>query len=689
VVSTSVSYNFFETLQVNLLHGRSFLPEEEVLGGPDVVTLSHRFWQRRFAGDSSIIGSAVDIDGAPHEVVGIMPASFDFPRGIDLWLPMKRGGRQESGRGNNNFFVVGRLADDATMTKAQTQMSAVAANIASANPDTKKDWGVRLLPMHERFFDRVRPMMWMLTGATVLLLLIACANLSALLLARVVARHNEFSTRRSLGATSSVIVRQLLTESMVLALTGGLLGVGLAHVGVRALRVLAPSNLPRVDSITIDGSVLVIATLATVLTAIMFGVAPALQGTRFQFGTAFQGDRAITGSKKGFRLRGLLVGFQVALSVVLLIGVGLLIRSAVRLQHVNPGFEVSNRLTLNVQLPDFRYTEPQTAAQAFGDMLSRLRTFPGVVNAAAADQLPLFGGPWNRLHRADKPPTSDDNRIPALRRIVTDGYFATLGIPLVTGREFTEDDSFNERPVVVISQDMAEKMFPDESALGREIVLPWGDGIVMEIVGIASNVADDGVAESSRPVFYLPFHQYGVPSAMRLVVWTENEPTSLISSIRSGIHEIEKDAPIYNEGTMEGWLGNSLSGARFSTALLLGFAVLALVLAATGLYGVMAFYVAERTREIGIRVAIGAGPSHITRWILAKGAIMTGVGALAGLIVAVVASRMISGLLFGTSPLDALTYVTVLVVLSLTALLASLIPARRALGTDPTDAMRQ
>jgi putative ABC transport system permease protein len=688
VVSTSVSFNFFTTLGVEPLHGRWFLPEEEILDGPAVIALSYRLWQSRFAGDASVVGTSVIVDGIPYEVAAIMPASFDFPAAVDLWVPMKKGGQQESGRGNNNFFVFGRLADGASITEAQTQMASVAAELASTYPDIKTGWGVRLLPMHERFFAGIKPLMVMLMGATALLLFIACANLSALFLARIMARQNELSIRRSLGASSALIVRQLLTESLVLALFGGLAGVGLAFIGVNVLRIFAPSNLPRVDSIAIDGTVLLFALLATAVTAILFGITPALKGSQIELATALRGERGTTGSSKGLQLRGLLVAFQVALSVVLLIGAGLLIRSAQRLQHVDPGFDVSNRLTLDVQLPDFRYTDVQERSRVFGDLLKRLRGFPGVANAAAADQLPLFGGPWNRVHRADRPPASNDDRTPATRRIVTDGYFETLGIPLLAGREFRPGDSFSERPVVMISQALADKLFPGENAVGREMVLPWGSGITMEILGVAADVSDDGVVAESSPVFYLPYHQYGSTTAMRFVIATDREPTAMLPSVRAAVHEIEQDAPVFNEGTMAGWLGESLSNARFSTALLLAFAVIALVLAATGLYGVMSYFVAERTREIGIRVALGAGPAEIIQWILAKGAVMTAVGMVVGLVAAVAASGLISTLLYGTSPLDGATYFSVLVVLTLTTFLACLIPAKRALHTDPTDAMR-
>ncbi|MCP4900296.1 MAG: ABC transporter permease [bacterium] len=687
VVSTSVSHNFFSTLGVEPMRGRSFVPEEEVLDGPAVVALSHKLWQRRFGGDTSIIGQAVSIDGAPHEVVAVMPESFDFPAGVEMWLPMRQGGSQESGRGNNNFFMFGRLRDGVSIEQAEDQMAAVAASIASTYPDSKKGWSVRLLSLHERFFAGIRPLMMLLMGATGLLLLIACANLSSLSLAGVMARYNEMALRRSLGASGGTIARQLLVESFVPTLLGGVLGAGFAVGGVRLLQAFAPAGLPRVDSIAIDGSVLLVSLAVTCLAGLLFGIAPALQGARIRLAETLREGRSTTESRKGLRLRTLLVSTQVALSLVLLIAAGLLIRSALRLQMVDPGIDIERRLTVNVQLPAFRYSEPEPTSQAFRDILDRIRSTPGVVSAAASDQLPLFGGPYNRVHRTDRPPLTDDDRVPATRRIVTDGFFSTLGVRLLAGREFEAADRHGEAPVVIISNMLAERVYPGENPIGQKLTLPWGDGIHMEIVGVAADVRDNGPAMDSRPVFYLPYHQYP-DNNLRLVIESEGEATSMLPAVRAAIREVEQDAPAYNEGTMAGWLSDALSQARFSTMLLTGFAVVALILAATGLYGVMAYFVAERTREIGIRVALGAGPAQVARWIVGRGTLMIVGGVVVGMIAAAIGGRFLGDLLFATSPFDLPTWFSVLVVLVASAVLACLIPAKRALGSNPADAMR-
>lgn len=688
VVSTSVSHNFFSTLGVEPQRGRSFVPEEEVLEGPSVVTISHDLWQRRFGGDPSIVGTAVDIDGAPHEVVAVMPAGFDFPIGVDLWLPMQRGGRRESGRGNNNFFVFGRLQDGVTISQAEEQMRTVAESIATTYPEVKKGWSVRLIDMHERFFGDVRPLMLMLMGATGLLLLIACANLSSLALAGVMSRQNELALRRSLGASGGTIMRQLLLESFAPTLLGGGLGACFAIAGTALLRANAPADLPRVDMIVVDQTTLLVVVAVTAVAGLLFGVAPALQGARTRLASSLREGRSTTEGRKGLRLRSLLVSTQVALSLVLLISAGLLIRSALRLQAVDPGIEVERRLTVNIQLPDFRYAEQIERSRAFGNMLERIRTLPGVENAAVADGLPLFGGPYNRVHRADRPPLTDADRVPATRRIVSEDFFSTLGIQLLAGRDFTPGDRDGEAPVVIVSRALGERLFPGEAPIGRHIILPWGEGIDMEIVGVAGDVRDDGLAMDSRPLFYLPYRQYAFSTAMRLVVETRQEATALLPSVRSVIREFERDAAVYREGTMAGWLRDSLAQSRFSTILLTGFAVAALLLAATGLYGVMTFFIAERTREIGIRVALGARPVQVTRWVMRKGTLMIAGGVAFGLAAAFLSGRFINDLLFATKLLDIPTWVFVCVVLISTACVACLVPTLRVLRNNPANAIR-
>jgi len=687
VVSTKVSANLFATLGVAPLHGRSFVAEEEVLDGPNVVMVSHGFWQRRLGADAGVVGTTITIDGAAAEVVGVMPDGFDFPSNVDLWFPMLRGGPEEVGRGNNNFFAVGRLADGVSLEQAQAQIDVVAEQVATGNPESKQGWGVRLVPLHDIFFGDVRPVMLMLMGATALLLLIACANLSSLFLAKVTSQRREFAVRLSLGASSWIVVRQVLTEALLITSIGAIGGIGLAALGIRTVKALAPSGLPRLQAIGIDGPVLLVAVAATVLSGLLFGMAPALQGARVSLLANLWGGRHGTESRRSVRLRSVLVAVQVALSLVLLVGSGLLLRSSLRLQQVDPGFEAHGLLTIDVQLPTFRYADEEPRERFAADALARLRALPGVRNAAAADQLPLFGGFWNGVYRDDKPPQTQADLQPATRRMVSDRFFQTLGIALQAGRGFEPTDRRGGPPVTVISRGLAERLFPGEEALGRILVLPWGEGIPLEIVGIADDVRDFGLDVDFRPVFYLPISQYPRED-LRFAVRAQGEATALAPVVRAAIQEVEKDAALYNAGTMQGWLSASTADVSFTAYLLGTFAAIALLLAATGIYGVMAYIVTERTREIGIRVALGAGPASVMRWVLIKGLLMAGSGLVVGLVASLLLARLMQSLLFEIGAMDPVTYLAVCFFLALVALAACAVPALRAVTSDPCTALR-
>jgi len=687
VVTSTVSPNLFRTLGVAPVLGRSFTAAEEAVDGPRAVVVSHRFFERHLSGDRARLGTPITVDGAPFEVVGIMPERFDYPAGVDLWFPMHPGGRAESGRGNNNFRVFGRLADGATLATAEAEMRLVAAQIAKAYPDTNEGWSVRLTSLHEVFFGEVRPLMLMLTGATFLLLLIACANLSALLLAKVTSRRSEFALRLSLGASSWAIARQVLVESLTLAAAGAVLGLGLALAGLKALKLLGPPNLPRLAEVGLDLPALAVTLAATVLTGLLFGLAPALQGSRVDLVAQLKAARNSTEAGGRLRLRGIMVAAQTALSLVLLVASELLVTSSMRLQRVDPGFDVQGLLTVTTQLPEFKYASARELEQATRDIVERVRAVPGAVNAAVADQLPPFGGFWNGVHRPDRPPRTPADSVPAVRRMVGEGYFETLQQPIQRGRAFTSEDRLEGHPVTVISRALADALYPGVDPLGQFVVLPWGDGIHLEIVGVAGNVKDYGLAADSRPVFYLPISQYPQDS-FRIVVRSAGDPTALAGAARQAVGEVEKDAPVFGVGTMEGWFADTLAGPNFTAFLLSAFSVVALILAGTGLYGVMAFFVAERAREIGIRVALGASPSKVLGWVLGKGTVMAASGVAVGLVAAAGAARLIESLLFATRATDVTAYVVAAAVLVVVTFAACALPARRALANDPTAVMR-
>ncbi len=686
IVTTAVSASLFSTLGVEPLLGRTFAPEEEVLGGQNVVILSHSYWQTRLGGNRDALGSKLTIDGAPFEVIAIMPEDFAYPRDVKLWFPMQRGGSQESGRGNNNFFAIGRLADGVTIEKAQADIGLVAANIAEKFPASKKDWGTLLVPLHERFFGDLRPTMMMLMGAVCLVLLIVCANLSSLALAKLLTRRGELALRLSLGASQREITSQLLVETLVISAIGALGGIGLAMAGIHILKTTAGDVLPRLQSVTIDGRALLVVVAATAFAGLLAGLVPALQGPPTSLVAALKDGRGATGGRRGLRLRRLLVTAQVALSVILLIGAGLLIRSLSRLQHVDPGLRPDGVLTADVQLPAEEYSDAEAQALFVG-LLDQIRAIPGVMDAAAADQLPLFGGPYNLVYPAERPPVDNTGAFPATRRIATDGFFKTLGIPLVAGREFVATDRTGNQLVTVISKALAAQMYPDGDAIGSIMVLPWGDGLRFEIVGIAEDVRDFGLATDFRPAFYMPFRQFP-GNLLRLAIRTDLEPTSIAPALRSTVWALEKDAPVFNIGTMEEWLSNSTDATRLSVLLLSVFAAIAMILSATGLYGVLAFLVAQRHRDIGVRMALGAGPVQVIRWVVSSAGFMAGSGLVIGLIASPSLAKGLANQLFGVEGIDTLTYLLVTALVGVITLLATALPAWRAVKLDPAIVLR-
>ncbi len=680
VQSAKVSGNLFSTLGEEPLLGRSFVAEEEVLGGPHVVVVSHRLWQSRLGGDPAAVGRSMTLDGSSYEVVGVMGEPFDYPEGADLWQPLIRGGKSEKNRSNHPFWMLGRLAEGASLSQAQAEVDAVAAQIAETYPKIKSGWGARLEPMQEVFFGDLRQPMLLLFGATAVLLLIACANLSSLLLARVMGRRGEFAVRRALGASPSGICRQVLAEGLLVACLGAAAGLGVAWAGLRALKILGPPDLPRLQSVALDLPVLLAALVATALSGILVGLLPALRGSSGDLAAQLKEGRRTTGSSRSLRLRGLLVGAQTALCLVLLVAAGLLVRSSLRLRNVDPGFEPRGLLTLELQLPASRYSRENGGSGAFiQEFLESLRSQHGVAGVALADQLPPFGGGWQGIHRADRPVKTNADWFPATRRYVSDDYCRTLGITMLSGRGFEPGDREGSKPVMFISRTLAEQLFPGEDPIGQAIV---HDQTPHEIVGIAGDVKDYGLGRDSRPVFYLSMRQnpkHGFKIALR----SDGDTAALTTTVRQVVRGMERDAVITGVGTMTGWLSDSLAGARFSSLLLVTFSVIALFLAAIGLFAVMAFFVSERLQEIGIRIAVGAQPRQIVSWVLGKGAMMAGGGLVFGLLASLATSRLLGDMLFKTAPIDPVIYTAATAVLAGVVLLACLIPARRALRVDP------
>jgi putative ABC transport system permease protein len=686
ISSRLVTPNFFSTLGVAPVLGRSFLPEEAVEGGPDVAILSFAYWQGRWGGEPAVVGRTLAMDGRPTEIVGIMPQGFSFRSDVDVWLPARAGAGYAQGRGNNNFFMVGRLRPDVTLARAQAEVETVTGGIQEANPEFS-NWYHWLQPLHEVFFGDLRALLLVLLGIVSLVPLVACANVASLALARASTRNQEVATRLAMGAERGRIVRQLLVESLLLALLGGGLGLLLAHGGGSVLRSLGPATLPRLDEIGVDRTVLTFGLLASLLAVPIFGVLPALRSTGFNIADALRFGGGRGGSEGRLRSRAGLVVAQVSLSVVLLVASGLLFRSFLRLQNVDPGFQVSGLMTAGVQLPAFKYQDPEAQAVGWDLVMERVQGLPGVVEAAGADWLPVTpgGGPWNGLSRPEHPLPGDEPYIGGRRKFVSPGYFHTLGIPLLAGRAFGSDDRPNSPPVMVLSASLADLLFPGEDPLGQTVTL-WNQPF--QVVGVASSVDEAGLGVEGRPTFFLSTGQFP-QTGLRVMVRTGvPEPLAVTAAFRAALRELDPDIAISGVQTMDARVQGSVAQPRFRTYLVGTFALVALILSAFGLYGVLAYLVTQRYQEIGIRMAVGAGDRDVVRLVVGQGMRMVGAGVALGLVGGGIMAMILRGLLYEVGPVDPVTFVGVSLLLVVVALAASLVPALRAVRVDPLESLR-
>lgn len=686
VSSRLVTPGFFATLGVPPAMGRGFLPEEAVEGGAPVAIVSHSFWQGRLGGDPSVVGRTATIDGTPTEIVGVLAQGFSFMGDPPLWLPARAGAGYTDGRGNNNFFMVGRLRDGVSMDQAQSQMETVTRGIQDANPEFA-NWFHWLQPLHEVFFGDMRGILLVLMGIVSLVPLVACANVASLSLARAFGRNQELATRLALGAERGRVIRQLLVESLLLALAGGILGILLAHGGGGLLRSLGPATLPRLDEIGVDRTVVAFGLLASLLAVPFFGVLPALRSTGFNISDTLRFGGGRGGSERRVRSRATLVAAQVALSMVLLVASGLLFRSFLRLQSTDPGFRSERLLTAGIQLPDFKYEDPAALGVAWEQVLERSGGVPGVAGAAGADWLPVTpgGGPWNGLTRPGRPLPGDAPYIAGRRKFVSPDYFQVLGVPLLAGRAFDLSDRPDSEPVMVLSQSLAETLFPEEDPLGQPVTL-WGQPF--QVVGVAASVDEAGLGDEGLPAFFLSTTQFP-QSGLRVMIRTAGpDPMAVAGALRRALAELDSDIAVAGLQTMDARVQGSVAQPRFRTFLVVAFAVVALLLAAFGLYGVLAYLVTQRRHELGIRVAVGATDGDVVRLVVVQGMRMVGLGLLLGLVGGGVVATVLRGLLFEVGPADPLTFVGTSLLLAFVALLASLVPAIRAVRVNPLETLR-
>jgi putative ABC transport system permease protein len=691
VSSMQVSANFFPALGIPPQLGRTFLPEEDQPGRDNVAVISNALWQRRFGGDPNLIGKAIKVGTIERTVIGVMPPGFQsnilFSGEYDLWVPLVPGGLLRDNRRSHLLAVIARLKSRATIAQAEAELGALAAGIEQQHPGVDDpELGVTVVGLRERLVAPVRPALFVLLCAVGCVLLIACANVANLLLARSAAREKEMAIRLALGASRWRIARQLLTESALLGLAGGGAGLLLAVWGIDSITALAPGNLPRIGEVRIDGWVLGFTLITSLLTGILFGLAPALQLPRLSIHEVVKdGGRGSTGTRRRW-LRQVLVVSEVAIALVLLIGAGLLINSFLRLQRVDRGFDARNLLTLNLTLSRFSTSEQQVAF--LRQVLDRAALVPGVTAVGLTSTLPLRGGPGTDFVIEGRPPLALGDEPSADIRIVDPNYFRAMRIPLRAGRPFAETDSTDAPKVMVINENMARRFWPNEDPIGKRVTMKdWGPPLTGEIIGIAVDVKADSLDSETRPMIYWAYPQF--PTIFNsFVVRTEGDPLSLIGAIKSQIWSVDPSQPVASVATMEQVVANSVAAHRFNMLLIGIFAAVALALAGVGIYGVISYTVSQRTHEIGIRLALGAQGSNVLRLVVGQGMVLALAGVGLGLAAAAGLTRLMSSLLFGVSPTDAPTFAVVAVLLTAVALFACAVPALRATKVDPMVALR-
>ncbi len=692
---TFVSVELFPMLGASPLLGRNFLPDEGRPGGNRAVIISFALWQRRFGGDPNLVGKSLTLNDAIYTVVGIMPAKFQFPiQGqfpipvSEVWAPLAIDPAQVN-RGDRGLFTIGRLQPGVSIEEAQAEMDTIAQRLAEQYPDSNRGIGVHIVGYHQQLTGNLRAALLILLGAVVFVLLIACANVANLLLARAATRQRELAIRTALGAGRSRLMRQLLTESVLLSLLGGALGLALALWNFNAIVAALPAHMPRAAEIQIDRQVLVFTFAVAVMTAVIFGLVPALQASSLNLNEALKesGGKG-TGGFVRHRVRSLLVVTEVALALVLLVGAGLLIKSFHRMQQVNAGFNPENVLSVPVVIPQSRYPDGNARAAFINRIMEKMKALPGVQAVAGVTILPLSGEYSSASFIVEGQTVSPEGRNVANMRAATPDYFRVMGIPIIKGRGFTEQDHSDAPTVVIINESFERLYFPDEEPIGKRVISPASsNGIPMTIVGVVGDVRNGGPEDEPRPEFYYSYFQNPI-RFMFMAIRTSAEPAGLIPAIRREIWSEDKDLPLASISTLEQMLSKTTAQRRFNLLLLGLFSGLAFVLAVVGIYGVVSYAVTQRTHEIGLRLALGAQPGDVRKLVIRQGMIPVVTGIAIGLSGALALTRLMKSLLFGVSATDPLTFVGLSLLLVVVALVACWIPAGRATKVDPMVALR-
>jgi putative ABC transport system permease protein len=683
-----VTSGFFEVAGTNAFLGRTLSVDDYQPGKDRVVVIGHSLWQRRFGGDKNLVGRKLTFNGQPFLVVGIMPPQFQLPADREIWAPRVLGESHRQLRGATYWNVIARLKPGVTLAQAQEEMNGIAARLAHEYPETNGGMGATVVPLYEHMTGKVQPALWTLAGAVGFVLLIACANVANLLLVGGAERQREFAIRRALGAGRSRLLRQTLTESMLLALAGGTGGVLLASWGTKLIPALSAAKIPRLEYVFVDARVLLFTFGVSVGTAIIFGVVPAVQFWRHDLqSTLKEGGRGTGVGPARHRLRSSLVVAEVAVALVLLTGAGLLVRSFVTLLRVDPGFAKENVLALQVFLSR-TYQKPEQLTGFFDQALEKIQSVPGVQSAAVVSSPPFINleqdAPFTVVGQPAPPKGSEST---AFYSEVSADYLATLSVPLRSGRFFNKFDKSDSVPVVVLNEAMARRYFPNEDPVGKKLEVMFGPTVTREIVGVIGNVLHSGLDADPRPEMFVPYQQS--PTAqMTIMVKTTPPPAAMLATIKTAVRQVNPNQTFAKTATLEELVADSLKQRRFNLFLLGLFAVLALVLASIGIYGSISYSAKQRTNEIGVRVALGAQSGDVLRLIIGQGLTLALAGVGIGLLASFALTRLIKGLLFGVSATDPLTFFAISVLLTLTSILASWIPAWRATKVDPLVALR-
>jgi putative ABC transport system permease protein len=682
-----VSADFFTVLGVNPIYGRGFSPDEDKPGANPAVIVSHAFWQNRLSANPQAVGQPLKLGGTNYTLTGVLPADFEFNGETDIFVPLGLNADKMMDRGSHpGIYVVGRLKPGLTIEQARASMANVTANLGQQYPETNGGNSAVVISLYEDTVGNIRTPFLILLGAVALVLLIACANVANLLLARSATRQKEMAIRGAVGATRGRLVQQLLTESVLLSLIGGILGLLIAVWGIKVLMTLTPPDIPRTKEVGLDFWVLGFTLLVSLVTGIIFGLAPSLQASKVNINESLkEGGRSATSGSGTRRVSNMLVIGEIAISLMLLISAGLMIKSFLQLRAISPGFDAQHLLTMQIALPPSKYPDKPEQIRFVEQLTARIATVPGVKAVGMSNGLPLGRGSENPYLAEGQPALSVDQQPIAVEFGVSPDYFRAMNIPILKGRAFTDRDTQNSPKVVIIDESMARKAFPNQDPIGKRLT-PVGD-IPHEIVGLVPDVKHYGLEKKQKEQFYLSYLQHGNPN-LYLLVRTGADPTSLVGLVRSQVSSLDKDQPVYDIKSMEERLSLTMAKPRFNALLLGIFAAVALILSVVGIYGVISYSVNQRIHEIGLRLALGAQRFHIFKMVVGQGLLLALIGIAVGIAGALAFGRVMASLLFGVITTDLTIFAGVSLLLAVVAFIACYLPARKATRVDPMVALR-